>query len=183
MTGLRERRAAAGVKRSPRHALKQATQTAHDAAEQRWTAGGAFTSRTTYDAWLTALHGAHLFLGRAAVRTPSTERYAFTEQVRLQAINRDLGLWPTGIPAAPATSEGWAWGVLYALNGSALGASILIKSGAVRPDWPHDYLSEMRLFAASGALKTFFEGLDACDAPLDALIDGANAVFSRLAGP
>jgi len=70
--------------------------------------------------------------------------------------------------------------VVNVVNGSAWGASQVLKSGALGADWPRAYLQEMRGFATSGQLKGFFERLNAAPVPPADLAEGANAVFSFL---
>ena len=164
-----------------RDQLRHATQAAHTEVEGRWFTFGSFNSRSSYDHWLSSLYSAHASLGAAAVKASALRRYAEREAARRDALMSDLGASQTDRPEAQPVSAPWAWGVLYALHGSALGASILLKSNAVQPGWPRRYLVEMREFAASGQLKEFFRALNAASADVQGMAKGAHAVFDLLA--
>lgn len=165
---------------SHRNWLRAATQSAHEEAEARWFAPGTFASHHMYARWLRALRHAHCDLGAQAVRIPGLERFARTEQARANALCLDLELPPLEPGDAPRKPAGWGWGVLYVLNGSAMGASFVLKSGSVEPSWSRHYLEEMRCFATSGALKAFFDRLNAADVCPDDMLTGANDVFEFL---
>jgi len=168
---------------SNRHNLKEMTSGAHDRAETRWFSRGKFTSRDSYLHWLEAMRSVHMSLGATAVREAALTQYSSIEAKRINALSLDLGMPKSSLKIkVPAeVSAAWSWGALYALNGSSLGASILLKSQSVQSDWPNRYLQEMRYFATSGALGEFFAELDHLKLNRKEAARGANAVFSALA--
>jgi heme oxygenase len=166
---------------SNRDRLKRSTKTAHACAEARWFSSGSFASRTAYQHWLSALLHTHSAYGLAAVQSAGLRQYSAIEAKRRTALERDLDVSVQYDGIQQNASLDWSWGVLYALNGSALGASILLKSGSVLADWPTEYLAEMRGFAASGQLKSFFDDLNAEYLDTGEMLKGANAVFNCLA--
>lgn len=168
---------------SNRHYLKMVTSDPHDKAEARWFSSGKFTCRNSYEQWLQSMLHVHGSLGVKATAKTALPQYGNVEEGRFAALSLDLALpkTPSPIEAPSEISTAWAWGVLYALNGSSLGASILLKSESVRTDWPSQYLHEMRQFATSGALGHFFAELDALKLDKSEAANGAKAVFSALA--
>lgn len=168
---------------SNRQYLRAMTSAAHDKAEARWFSRGQFASRESYQHWLRSMHRVHSTLGAHAVQHEHLTPYSAMEYERAQALSVDLD-----IPEKPAfavtleqPSSAWPWGVLYALNGSSIGASTLLKSGQIMAEWPNQYLQVMTRFATSGALGTFFAELDSRELNLSDCVSGATAVFSALA--
>lgn len=163
---------------SNRSYLRHMTDAAHARAELGWTEDGRFTARRRYDDWLAALLKTHLSLGLPASR--ALAEGAEEEEARIAALCADLAV-PVILPRQTAPMDpAAAWGVGYALNGAALGASLLLKGGGTASDWPTAYLQRMQNYARSGALKHFFAALD--QTPLDrtAAAKGASTVFAHL---
>lgn len=65
----------------------------------------------------------------------------------------------------------------YALNGSALGAAMILKHGGLGPDWPRRYLEMGRSYARSGGVRHFFDRLDRTPLVPHRVVAGAAAVF------
>ncbi|MEL6585556.1 MAG: hypothetical protein AAFY65_09330 [Pseudomonadota bacterium] len=161
-----------------RAVLRDATRAAHGAAEARWVWQGRFRSRGAYGDWLRRLLRAHCTLGLPAAQVLGD---AHQERLRIRALRSDLGLSGAGARGPEPLDLGTAWGVAYALNGSALGASSLLTSGAVSRDWPQAYLRVLRDYARGGGLRAFFDDLDAASVPRAQMVQGAQAVFACLA--
>ena len=159
--------------------LRTATQSAHTAAEDRWTDHGSFASRAQYDGFLSVALECHLKLGLPAAEA-RMQGIAF-ERHRIVALAQDLNC---DVPVRSASPSGisadYAWGVSYALNGSAIGASILLKSDHRLKSWPTAYLALLQGYAKAGHLAQFFDALEA--APLDAerALQGAVDVFDMI---
>ncbi len=164
-----------------RESLRHQTREDHNRAESTWTKSGRFDSRQDYNAWLTALYHVHSALGVAAAQTLGASWLIDKEQSRCRALERDLGTCGSEKTPEKTGTRSWAWGVQYALNGSALGASLLLKSGAIDDSWPRNYLTEMQAFAKSGALKQFFSSLDRTPVDIEEAGHGARSVFGALA--
>lgn len=164
-----------------RHFLKAATRTAHERAETNWVTQGRFEDRAAYTAWLSAMAEVHATLGARAARCLDDPTWRDEEQRRLLAIEADLAVPIPVCEFGCDRSGSWAWGVAYALNGSAMGASVLLKSGAVAPDWPCSYLTVLRDYATSGRLQSFFRDLEGLRIDLDQASAGARDVFAALA--
>lgn len=163
-----------------RRYLKDATQRQHASAESSWTQNGRFLSRADYEGWLKAIWAAHCQLGHPAALTCGGQTGCVTEQARIDALRDDLGLSDAANPNASPCSTSWAYGVQYALNGSAIGAATLLKAGAVPLSWPTQYLQTMRTYATSGQLGQFFAQLDHAVLSLPVAARGASAVFGAI---
>lgn len=164
-----------------RSLLKDATRGVHEATEARWFSAGDFANREAYEQWLRAMSGVHETLAKPAVAHPTLAAYAPVEAERQSVLLLDIGDAQTETTSPIHGSEAWGWGVMYALHGSALGASMLLKSKSVGSGWPKAYLRLMAEFATSGQLKQFFDRLNAAQIePVD-MIRGATDVFTYLA--
>ena len=164
-----------------RHFLKAATRTAHERAEASWVTEGHFTDRAAYTAWLTAMAEVHATLGAWAARQLDDSKWRDEEQRRLSALEADLSVPLPVHHYRFDRTDSWAWGVAYALNGSAMGASVLLKTGAVGADWPRQYLTTLRDYATSGRLHGFFSALQDQAMDRDQAGRGARDVFAALA--
>ncbi|WP_298836223.1 biliverdin-producing heme oxygenase [uncultured Roseobacter sp.] len=162
-----------------RLSLKAATSDAHASAEAVWFDAGAFSSPDRYRLWLGQMLAVHSDMGLRAAGTVMSGAYLAPEEARCAALARDLGTSPPPAPDQPA-SESWSWGVLYALNGSALGASVIHRTISRENSWPLEYLTVMRDFATTGGVKQFFDRLNAVDLSENEARRGADAVFARL---
>ena len=162
--------------------LKNATRDAHATAEARWTQSGGFSSRFAYDGWLERMHLVHAGLGQAAAEGAGWSGAIADEAERAACLAQDLGVSDGTPPERPRLSRPAAWGALYALNGSALGASMLLR-GMVPEGWPASYLQLMAGFAKSGRLARFFADLDAAGCDPGAALHGASLVFDTIARP
>lgn len=168
---------------SNRGYLKSATQHIHGQAEQTWLSGHGFANLSTYRGWLGAMLKIHQTHGLQAAGILDGQCDPALEQDRLDALQRDLDTAQAIAVPASRRSESWAWGVQYVLNGSALGACVLLKTGGVAPAWPSQYLRTMQGFAQSGGLKRFFDMLDGRELDLAEATSGARAAFTLSAGP
>lgn len=171
-----------------RDALKRATRSSHDAAETRLHDEGAFASLSGYARFLTAMRRAHAGLGLDAARALGAEATG-RELILIDRLDADLSacsehVAPPGAhdDAAATFSEDFAWGVAYALNGSAIGAAIILKTGTVRDDWPTSYLRAQASGARDGLARRFFDALDARKPELHEAASGAHAVFNMITG-
>ena len=130
-----------------RSILKYLTMPMHEAAETvHWSDHG-FNSVDGYRRFLTAMHAAHLGLGLPAARCRLDAAGSVREQELIACLSADLN----GDAARADTGHrdgahrdgmriGFAWGVTYALSGSALGAGMILASGTLGRDWPRRYL-------------------------------------------
>jgi len=139
-----------------------------------------FESVEQYQTWLTALLVAHSELGRSSAQLLGNPAFSTTEQTRCALLESDLNRHCPDHIEFRLKTKSWAWGVQYALNGSSLGASVLLKSGALGRAWPREYLKSMKEFATSGALKQFFAALDDEPFSVDEAVAGAESVFGLL---
>lgn len=171
-----------GTAGSTREALRVAVQDLHDAAEAEWADPSGFASVDRYLAFLGALQRAHLVLGLPAAQALPDPEYVAHEEDRIRALHHDLGTVPDPAGAGPVQSPAYAWGVSYALQGSSVGAAIMLKHGAIRPGWPDRYMQLGRDHVRSGDLNRFFDRLDAAAPPMNAATEGASDVFRILLG-
>jgi heme oxygenase len=166
-----------------RWSLKAATRDAHRKAEARWTDNGSFADRYSYDGWLKTMYVVHASLGQAAALTGCWSDAVEEEKFRLSCLAQDIGFsGNSSNTSSHELSPDEAWGVLYALNGSALGAQILLSEKSFVPEWPVAYLDAMRRFAKSGSLFTFFANLEIADIDTGSAIAGAKKVFFAITG-
>lgn len=169
--------------RSNRRLLKRLTRTRHERAELHWTTVGAFRDASAYREFLNTMLQIHCRFGSAAAAMVSKEDVGW-EHGRTSALCSDLKL--TGRSSEPSEpghiTRDFAWGVLYVLNGSAMGASVLLNSKAIDQNWPTAYLESMREFARTGALGTFFRALNAASLDFPQTVLGAEAIFDAVAG-
>lgn len=160
-----------------RLALKASTHTAHQGAESVWFGEHGFGDRARYMGWLQRMYTIHRDLGVPASCALGQGDF---EQDRLSHLQSDLDrpAEPSGggLPMDPSR----AWGIQYVLNGSALGAGVILKSGQLGADWPFAYLQSMSDFARSGKLKRFFEALNTAHLDLASARRGAQDVFGAL---
>lgn len=157
--------------------LEAATRALHDRTEALWAGTGGFSTRTKYLAFLATLLDAHHRLGLPAAEARKAEGDIADEQIRLEALYADTGR----VPLAPVTvrpSPSYAWGIGYVLNGSALGAVMMLKEGHVPEGWPTAYLEEGCAYAKSGKLAAFFRALDAAELDMDEAALGARDTFA-----
>lgn len=163
-----------------RQFLKDATRAEHVATEASWMTQGHFADRAEYDAWLAAMMAVHTSHGFAAARVLGRAEWVEDEHIRHAALVADLSRNIYTSQGSPMATTSWAWGVAYCLNGSALGASVLLKSDALAPSWPRAYLAAMKGFAAQGGLKRFFDALDGQSIDRSEAARGAADVFAAL---
>ena len=165
------------AQRSNRQALRDATRNTHDQAEAFWSAppGASFPIRR----FLKAMLRLHHTLGHPAAIASCFDHAEDIEQRRIEALLRDLG----GCVPDPAKSHtpnsDAAWGVLYALNGSAMGAGVLLKEQP-DADTPAEYLNLMSTYAKSGQLGAFYKALNRQVLDQSAAEEGARLVFSEM---
>lgn len=167
--------------RDNRHALRDATKTAHDAAEASWTQ--ALTTRSDEDGLLLAMQALHTSYGLPAAACSGLDGAVAQELRRLSALNADLhAVVPLRIDCQPPADRGadHAWGVLYALNGSAMGAAMMLRQGGLMADRNPAYMVLMHDFAKSGALGAFFRTLNARKLSLAEASSGARDVFAAM---
>ena len=163
---------------SNRDALREATRCAHDRAEEVWTPD--LMARDRLAPFLTRMFKLHEDLGLPAALRCDVDGAESLERSRISALAQDLGVSvgtrPSRADWSPSGDE--AWGVLYALNGSALGATALLRSRD--PETAPAYLRLMRDYARSGALGAFFKRLNAQDLDLERAGAGATRVFAAM---
>ncbi|MEM9060698.1 MAG: biliverdin-producing heme oxygenase [Pseudomonadota bacterium] len=163
-----------------RATLRAATRELHAKIEEMWTPDGGFGSRQTYLDFLYALLCVHQQLGVPAALRRGDPEDAAEEYRRIRALCNDLELPRPRSLGLNELDEGFAWGVGYVLNGSSLGATILLDRGALQPDWPTQYLSVGREYVKSGHLKRFFDSLNVVGHDPKSVQRGAFATFDQI---
>ena len=166
---------------SNRIRLRSAIHSNHLRAENIWVPDGKFTTLEHYETFLEALLFAHKNYGLPAARARTDADDIDEENGRIIALSQDLCITDGRPPSIRAMSESYAWGVSYVLNGSALGAATMLKTGYIHANWPHRYMNTARAYATSGRLARFFQDLDYSDINIDDATRGASMVFSQLA--
>ena len=165
--------------RGNRRVLQQATRHAHDQAEDSW--GFMGHDAFAMGKFLQAMLNLHISFGLPAALRLGQAHLLDRETARLAALRCDLKIpSKTPVPVArPWRRADEAWGILYALNGSAMGATALLRTqgGEGRPQ---AYLSLMQDYAQSGALGAFFRDLNRQTLDQAAAIAGARSVFDAM---
>ena len=164
---------------SNRTYLKQEIQEAHDKFESKLVGPNGFEVFSDYRHWLSVMQHLHGSVGLPAALRLGAEHFLISEKSRIEALKKDLLNNERATHADDTACDSWAWGALYALNGSAIGASLLLKSASAEDNWPKAYLMEMRRFATSGLLSDFFRGLEAARLDRSAARAGALRVFEE----
>ncbi|MEM1383100.1 MAG: biliverdin-producing heme oxygenase [Pseudomonadota bacterium] len=157
--------------------LREATRALHEQIETVWAPAGAFESEKAYRSFLSTLMRIHRQVGLTAAMARGDTEEVDEEQRRLSALAADLDASPAGARPARTLGADYAWGVGYVLNGSCLGAAMLLKSGGLGPEWPRRYLYLGRDFAKSGRLRRYFERLNALPLDREAVERGALETF------
>lgn len=157
-----------------RQALRDATMGSHLQVDTLF-AGYALDRAIDYRRFLTAHARA---LG-------ALEPVARPDSPRLPLLAQDLAAldtpMPDPLPLAPNATDGFRWGLRYALEGSRLGGAMLSRQ--VAPDLPRAYLSAVH---GKGEWKAFQAALDSAAAEggegwLDDAVQGAQAAFALFA--
>lgn len=163
--------------------LRDATSMDHAAAEAVHYAHQKFADKNAYFDYLTSLYAAHLTLGLPAAQLRQDVGEEAYHQTHVGLICEDLGHTPRPESACdPVRSLGEAWGISYALIGSALGATAVLRDLGSSSDWPTAYLDASARFAKSRGVATFFAALNAANPDPDEATFGARRVFARIAG-
>ena len=166
---------------SMRTKLRRLTAQIHVDLETLWSFSNGFSSQEMYLRFLTQAFHVHTGLGQAAAPIWGDVDAQAIERARIDCLIDDLdGLH---LPAAcvPDLSDSQAWGVAYVLNGSCLGASVMLKRGDIPQDWPSSYLAHGRDFVHSGQFQMFMERLNRADIELHGATLGARTCFKAFA--
>ncbi|MEL6476354.1 MAG: hypothetical protein AAFR17_03430 [Pseudomonadota bacterium] len=165
--------------RDNRHALRSATKNAHESAERAWS--HAREAAFPIIDFLSVMRALHTGMGLPAAKRSGFAGAVEIERQRIDALDDDLGsAVALSGPAPVCPCRDAAWGVLYALNGSALGATVLLRTHAAGENRPSVYLTLMRDHARSGALGVFFRALNQQDLDRAAAAAGARSVFEAI---
>ena len=160
--------------------LRKATRAVHTALEESWAPRTGFSSREAYRAFLFGNLRAHCEIGLIAARSRNDASETL-ERARIAALCDDLGIARRGPDVTGNITADYAWGVGYVLNGSALGASWILKTGRLQANWPRSYLTMGRAYAQAGGVREYFDRLDAQDLDAGEVIAGAHAAFAIFA--
>ena len=144
-----------------RLSLRDKTYELHQRLEQLWTPQGHFDSISSYRRFLRLLLKAHSGVGLRAAASRGDPDELTLEQDRVLALSVDLAIPSPALPMPPSSMpHDYAWGVGYVLNGSALGASIILKNSYILQNWPSDYMTLGRSYVKTGRAKHFFKLFD-----------------------
>lgn len=110
-----------------RDRLRQITQSLHDRTEELSAPEGWFETRNRYTSFLQTMLHTHLTLGLPAAFALDDQDQVSLESDRIKALKTDLRNPDDPTAASRALTPDYAFGVSYVLNGSSLGAAILLK--------------------------------------------------------
>ena len=143
-----------------RASLRRTTHSLHQKLETLWTPDNRFATEDDYRSFLRALLKAHSEVGvRAAAGRDDAADFVLEKQ-RITALATDLEIGLPAAPTMPPLSADYSWGVGYVLNGSTLGAAIILKQNFVEPTWPSAYMRLGRAYVRAGNAKSFFNTFD-----------------------
>lgn len=163
-----------------RRLLRTSSQKMHERSERHW--GEVFQTEQGFRHFLMAMQMLHRQHGMEAARRCGLPTAVDIEANRLTALQEDLGeATRSGRASDTGMSRDMAWGVLYALNGSSLGATMLLRPGAALQDQPSRYLELMRDYARAGGLGVFFRALNRQTLDMTRAVAGAQTVFAAMA--
>ncbi|CAM8624280.1 biliverdin-producing heme oxygenase [Sphingobium cupriresistens] len=157
-----------------RQALRAATMESHQVVDAIY-AGFALDSAVDYRAFLTA--HARALGGLEPAARPDAPRLPLLAQ-DLAALDLPV---PDPLPLAQSRTDGFHWGLRYALEGSRLGGAMLSRQ--VAPGLPKAYLSAAH---GKGEWIAFQQALDSAameggEGWLDDAVQGAQAAFALFA--
>lgn len=165
--------------------LRKTTNDLHRSIEKVWASDDGFRSIGHYQSFLSRILCAHREFGVRAVyaladaRPDACTAWSIPdERMRQTAVCRDLGIPVEQNACGSLTGQSYAWGVGYVLNGSAMGASIMLRGGHVKPDWPVEYFQTCQAYVRSGRLKAFFDQMNGAQLDLGEATQGASDVFA-----
>ncbi len=164
-----------------RSVLHQLTADIHGEVECLWSDMGTFATRCGYIKFLEKALAVHCNFGVSAVQTWGNDCDEQKEMERIDCLVSDLESEPVSVRKKRSMSKSYAWGVSYVLNGSALGASFMLKRGGIPTDWPSSYFGYGRSFVRSGHLKAFFDRLNSADIEMEEALVGAADCFGAFA--
>ena len=156
-----------------------------------------FTSVERYAIYLLGMRELYARFGAALDRCAELSEQSGRQQEMIEAIDRDLAacerLTPTELPsngsagASPSRDSGLpdsaAWGAAYVLEGSAMGAQMLVRSARER--LPAAVTIEfLQALAGSGVgrFKNFCAAMESADVDGDEAVAAAAAVFEHAIG-
>lgn len=164
--------------RSLRDRLRSSTHGLHARIEAIWSPGQGFASAQAYRRFLEVLLHAHRMVGLPAAKARLDAIEIAYETARIDALYQDLDrpAEPETVPPPMGFAE--AWGAGYVLNGSALGASMMLKGGYLGSDWPSRYMALGGEYVRSGNLRRFFDALNTRPLDIASVERGAKAAFA-----
>lgn len=172
-----------------RQHLKRATRAQHERLDGYLGSAAKFETRQQYLLFLWAMIDTHRKFGLPAARQRNSDGDLALELQRISALEKDLAL-PITYDSAPSAELIWtpqaddytafSWGVGYVLNGSALGACVMLKHNFLHPEWPRSYFTLGQNYARSGRLSNYFASLDRKKLDAKSAVSGAQETFSHL---
>ena len=173
------------VASSPRFLLRDMTAADHARAEAVHYRDQKFADQAGYFGYLACLYRAHSELGSAAAGMRGDAREGAHHDRSAALICADLGRVPVSDtvpgPGPARLSAAQSWGVSYALIGSALGATTVLRALQGDVNWPLGYLQATAAFATSNGVARFFAALNAAAPEPEQAASGARLVFDVIA--
>ncbi|MEL7027369.1 MAG: biliverdin-producing heme oxygenase [Pseudomonadota bacterium] len=157
-----------------RETLREATRELHQTTEMLWTKSDEFQTKDAYLNFLATVLKVHIGSGLPAAIARGDRTEIAEERTRIDALCKDLDCSHVELNPPRAMDQDRAWGVGYVLNGSAIGATVMLRGGYLGEDWPQAYLHVGQAYVQSGKLKRFFDALE--DGPQDATAVTAGAM-------
>ncbi len=166
-----------------RRALKVSTREVHDRIEALWAPDDRFETWATYRKFLETVLDVHSRAGVAAALSRGDQAEIDVEYRRIHALVDDLTLDTTPTVCTEQLSAAYGWGVGYVLNGSAIGANMILRDGFLEDAWPNRYLLAGQAYVKTGALQRFFAAMTDADPEPSEVLRGAQETFELFAEP
>jgi heme oxygenase len=169
---------------SVRFSLREAIQPDHEAAERLVEKLNVFQNAQSYSSWLLAMRDVHRHFSRCSEAASLKLGLPLVHDQVMEALENDI-LKTSGNCAAsamgtkPVTDVSAQLGVAYVLEGSGLGARVLVRRATAVGQVSTHYISTLGDLSQS-RWPQFVRALDAHELDIETSIDAARSVFDVL---
>lgn len=182
-------RSSVRLAKTPRFVLRDAVMADHMRTEAVVEAAQVFAHPDHYTAWLRAMYALHLYAAPCVDGAAQAFGLPLRSAAHLAALETDIaimqgqtahGVHPVaqGVPVAPVSLDAQI-GVAYVIEGSGLGAQVLVRRAQAADGLSHHYLT-MLCAEIKTRWPAFVTGLEAQDLDLDVASAAARQTFGVL---
>ncbi len=173
---------------SLREQLRAATRETHPELDGRIGSLRPFESLAGYGAYLNGMRDLYLTFGDALDSCATQATIPMRCKALLDAIAEDLAACGDrgnveGASSPVNPGSGAAWGAAYVLEGSTMGAQMLVRQAQQKlPSGATTHFLQALAADGMGRFRQFCAALDTADVDADQTIGGATAVFAHAIG-